>query len=333
MPGILGFLNYAEQGTAFSVAVSDITGTGSADANNPASNAIDGRADTYFRRVSSTTCTLRLSFGRGFNNGLAIVGAIGVEAINAGTRLPVLVTMNVGTSAGASDIYSGKRRIVASGITSSLNAPANAFLVVDPMTTDDALAIGGSFSGTGSVYVDFICSNGGTLAEWRVRGIGAWQGFASDLKPNRVSGGVDLSEVLRSYAGAEFVNRRAPKRAHSATFNNMNDDRVYGGTIGAVPAGFAAGKQITANVGAVNWFAGTSRPVVFVPRADIGYSNYSDPFDSVGRNWNLDNKAQSEIAWGYLQKPLEAREVARVKTGGSQWEASFTLIEGYNGVV
>lgn len=325
-------MNFAEQGTAFSVSVTNNTVSGSADASNPANNTIDGRADTYFRHTGVTTASLRLVFGRGFGNGLAIVGAMGVEAIDgSGVRLPVTVRATVGTSAGASDIYAGYRRIVAIGVTSSLNAPANAFHVVDPMTSEDSIAIGGGFAGTGSVYIDYTFK-ATALADWRIRGIGAWQGFAGDVKPNRAFTGLDLSEVLRSYAGAEFVNRKPTKRSHSATFNNIRDRNVFGGAIGAIPPGFVASKQVTATVNAVNTLAGTSKPVVWVPHSDIGTSGYTDAFDSVGRNWDVDNRAQSEIAWGYLTKPLEAREVARVANGGSQWEAGFTVVDAYNGV-
>lgn len=334
MSGILCFRQFLSD-SLWSPSVADTTGTGAADANHPASLLIDGRCDTYFRRTNTSSLTLTNSFGNTFSIGYCVFGLIGVQALSGSTPLPITVRLRVGTTLGGSDVYDGYRRVVANNAVGELNAPANAFFIVDTLPLDDstasvtARACGGKYTGT--VYVTWTLSTTSSAA-WTVRETTAWSGFAAKVRPSR-SWDVDDTGVLqRSIGGAEFANIRNPKRLISATMIDIDDKQVRGGTRGAIPPGFVAHPIVTANVMAINKHAGMTKPVVFVPNSEIGTSGYTDPYDTVGRDWNIDNIAQSEIVYGYLVNTLKAREMARLDPTTSMWEVDFTIVEAFNGL-
>jgi len=333
MPGILCFRNFHAD-PIFKTLVTDATAGGTPDPDHPPSLLIDGRADTYYRRVGfSLTYTLRSKHIVNPLSGTSVIGIVGVEAVSAsGSAQTCWVSVRVGTSVGASDLYQGSRRIVASSSQSTFFAPLNAFFVIDPMTAQPHIDAGGlMISPSSDFHVEWVIRSSAGIVELRVRELTAWTGLAGGVRPNRAFGGIDLSEMQRSFGGAEQVFVKPTKREHSFTFNNLDDRQVYGGARGPRPVGTEYPDVVAANVAAVNLAAGTHSAVVMVPHADIGESGYADDADAVGRNWDQDYRAQSEIVYGFLTRPMVAREVARVAEG-SMWEADITLVDAFNGV-
>jgi len=270
--------------------------------------------------------------------GYCVLGLIGVQCLNpAVVPINPLVRLRVGTAAGLGDIFDGYRRIVANVALGGFIAPENAFFVVNTMSLENSLAeitaraMGGTYGGV-SIYVTWTLSNTGAPSAWTVRRTTAWNGFAARVKPSRALGGLDLGELQRAYGGAEFSDLRNTKRSVSATFTDLDDKHVRGGTRGVIPGAGLAWPIVTANIWSINSRAGITRPVVFVPNSNVGASGYSTPDDSTGRDWNADYVAQAEIIYGYLQKPLEARELGRINSSESFFEADFTIVDAFNGL-
>ncbi len=335
MSGILCFRNFLGSAPTWSPTVTDNSSTGTADANHPASLLIDNRTDTYFRRTNTQTVILRNAFSMTKSVGMCVCGLIGVESLYAGVPAPVMVRLKVGTTAGASDIYDGYRRVLPIFNNSEYQAPQNAFFVINTMglgTSESevtARAIGGSYYA--GIYLEWTLTSVGINTDWTVRETTAWSGFAARVRPSRVYSSTDRGDIQLSFGGNEFPAQRGIKQSTIASLIDFDDKAARGGQRGVIPSSGAI-PICTANIKAISRYVGTTRRVVFVPDSNIGTSGYTTIDDTTGRDWDADYAAQSEIVYGYLRDPLSAREVSRIDADSSYWETEFSVIEAFNGL-
>lgn len=315
---------------------------GVADSEHPIENVSDGREDTYFRYAdngSLSSITIRQEVTAADRIGLGVLSAIGVVAEYSGSPFPpldLLVRLRVGTTAGGTEIFEGHKKLfgpLVAGDTERIYMPANVHFVISDFSTEDEID-GGGIRGYGSnpVYADWrFSSAGGTPFNISIRSLYGWSGLIGSIKATRVLACNDLSDVQRAYSGAEFVNKKKPKRVYSAAFTSLDDKQVFGGTRAAVTSDSSG--EVTANISNINSSTGASNPVLFIPHSDLGTSGYTTIVSpETGRDYNTDIIAQSEMIYGFLSQPLQAREIALLGGGGSFWEADFTITEKFNGI-
>jgi hypothetical protein len=332
MASILGYEDLL-QNTAYwnTRTVIDSSVDGAGDAAYPASNLIDPDIGTLYRRNGLVTSTpeeaiidLELEIDPQLAaNGIltapfpALIGILNVNSNTPGVnvRIQASNTSFGGTTTTGWDM--------SRTVYMDVGFPRNVWFVTPNFMTTTALG-GPTYGGVAPPrYWRFHIGLGHAevLAYPQDISIGRiviMRGFvAKTFRDYRVES-EDYSDSIRSESGYDYVRRRPSRTVVSGKFVDLQNDEIYGESLVMT----VNGTQQIPSIRAVNYVAGTSGEVAFLPSTEYSTADVSGGMNLYPGSW------QTNPVFGRLEKGLRARMLKPgIEPDNAVWEADFSIIE------